>query len=166
MQAFIRAVDSLNEKVGFLTALLILPMVLVVAYEVFMRYFFNAPTIWGFEATTFIYGAHFILGFGYTHKLDGHVSVDIVEGRLPAAARTRLRIFANIAIFLPTIGLTTVWSILYALTSWQQWELASTSWAPKLYPHKTLMAVGFVLLWLQGLAKLLQDIRSLKGPAA
>jgi TRAP-type mannitol/chloroaromatic compound transport system permease small subunit len=166
MQALIRGIGTFNEKVGFWTSLLILPMVAVVIYEVFMRYALNAPTSWAFEMTTFLYGLHFVLGFAFTHKVGGHVSVDIVEARLSAPGRTRLRIFANLVIFLPTVGLITIWSVLYAVTSWQQWELASSSWAPKVFPYKTLMALGFLLLWLQGVAKLLEDLRALNGPAA
>ena len=49
-----------------------------------------------------------------------------------------------------------------AYFSWRQWEHASSSWAPALYPYKTIMAFGFILLLLQGIAKLIQDIRSLK----
>jgi TRAP-type mannitol/chloroaromatic compound transport system permease small subunit len=41
-------------------------------------------------------------------------------------------------------------------------EHASSSWAPAIYPYKTLMALGFILFFLQGVAKLIQDIRSLK----
>lgn len=37
--------------------------------------------------------------------------------------------------------------------------------APPLYPFKTLMAIGFVLLFLQGIAKLIQDFYSLNQPA-
>jgi len=163
MQALARWIDSLNERVGVLNAYLILPMVGVVTYEVFMRYALNAPTSWGFEVTTFIYGVHFILAFGHCHKHDGHVSIDIFEARLPPRARTILRIATNVGVFLPTVGLLAVWSIIYANTSWQNWELASTSWAPKVFPYKTIMAAGMVLLWLQGVAKLIQDIGSLNG---
>ena len=46
------------------SSLLVLPLLLVVIYEVIMRYVFNAPTIWGFEATTFLYGIHYMLGSG------------------------------------------------------------------------------------------------------
>ncbi len=163
MQALARWIDALNERVGVLNAYLILPMVGVVAYEVFMRYALNAPTSWGFEVTTFIYGVHFILAFGHCHKHDGHVSIDIFEARLAPRPRTLLRIAASLLVFLPTIGLLAVWSIIYAATSWQQWELASTSWAPKVFPYKTIMAAGLVLLWLQGVAKLIQDFRALQG---
>ncbi len=111
--------------------------------------------------TTLIYGMHFMLGFAYTHKHDGHVAIDVFESRLPKRPRTILRIIVNLVVFTPTVGLLAVWSVIYAATSWQNWERASTSWAPPLYPFKTVMAIGFVLLFLQGISKLIHDFRSL-----
>lgn len=154
-----KSINSLNEFIGQLTAWLILPMVGVVFFEVMMRYVFNTPTSWGFETTTFIYGIHYVLGFGYTLKHNGHVCIDVFEAKLPQKSRTMLRILTNIIMFIPTIGLLTFWSILYAITSWQQWEHSSTAWAPPLYPIKTLMAIGFFFLFLQGTANLIHDLR-------
>lgn len=158
-----RSINTLNEKVGVLTSYLALPLIIVVVYEVFMRYAFNAPTTWGFELTTFLYGVHFVLGFGFTHLHDGHVSIDVFEAKLPSRPRAILRILTNLIIFVPTVGMVSIWSVIYATDSWQNWEQASTSWAPPLYPFKTLMAVGFILLFLQGVAKLIGDFRALRG---
>jgi len=146
-----RSINTLNKKIGVMTSYLALPLIVVVVWEVVMRYVFNAPTSWGFETTTFIYGVHFVLGFSYTHLHDGHVSIDVFEAKLPHKPRTILR-------------LLTIWSVSYAADSWQNWELASTSWAPPLYPFKTLMAVGFVLLFLQGVSRLIHDFRVLRNP--
>lgn len=158
-----KSINGLNEKVGYFTAFLTIPLILVVIYEVMMRYLFNAPTVWAFEATTLIYGTHFILGFAYTHKYDGHVAIDVFEARLPVRPRTLLRVIVNLLLFIPTVGMLAIWSVIYAATSWKNWELASTSWAPPLYPFKTIMAIGFVLLFLQGVAKLIGDLRSFKN---
>ena len=158
-----QSINGLNERVGRWTSFLAIPLIVVVVYEVLMRYLFNSPTVWGFEATTFIYGMHFILGFAYTHKHDGHVAIDIFESRLQFRPRTILRVIVNLVLFVPTVVLLAVWSVIYASTSWQNWERASTSWAPPLYPFKTIMAIGFILLFLQGIAKLIADIRSLKS---
>jgi len=158
-----KSINTLTKRVGVLTAYLALPLVGVVVYEVIMRYIFNAPTRWGFEATTFIYGVHYMLGFAYTHQVDGHVSIDVFEARLPRRPRTILRIIANIVIFIPTVGLLATWSVIYATTSWKMWEKASTSWAPPVYPFKAIMAIGFCLLFLQGISKLIGDFRSLKS---
>jgi TRAP-type mannitol/chloroaromatic compound transport system permease small subunit len=159
-----KSIDGLNEHVGRMTSFLAIPLILVVVYEVCMRYLFNSPTIWGFEATTFIYGMHFVLGFAYTHKHNGHVAIDIFESRLPKKPRTLLRIIVNLLLFIPTVGLLAYAAVIYAATSWQNWERASTSWAPPLYPFKTIMAIGFILLFLQGIAKLIGDFRSLSAP--
>ncbi len=157
-----KSIDGLNEKIGYFTSFLVVPLVLVVAYEVVMRYAFNAPTVWVFEATTLLYGTHFMLGIAYTHKYNGHVAIDVFEARLPEKPRTILRLIVNLILFLPTVGMLAIWSIIYASDSWANWERASTSWAPPLYPFKTLMAIGFILLLLQGVAKWIHDFRSLK----
>jgi TRAP-type mannitol/chloroaromatic compound transport system permease small subunit len=157
-----RTIDALNETIGYYSAFLILPLLGVVAYEVVMRYLFRAPTIWAFEATTLLYGMHFMLALAYTHLHNGHVAIDIFEARLPKQPRTLLRIVVNLVFFLPTVGLLSIWSVIYAATSWSNLELAPTSWAPPYYPFKTLMALGFVLLLLQGIAKLLQDFHALR----
>jgi TRAP-type mannitol/chloroaromatic compound transport system permease small subunit len=157
-----RAIDALNEKIGYYGALIVLPLIGVVVFEVFMRYGFNAPTSWAFELTVFLYGVHYSLALAYALKHNTHVAIDVFEARLSAKPRLILRIFTNIALFIPTIGLLTYYTCAMAATSWQQTEHASSSWAPAIYPYKTLMAIGFVLLFLQGVAKLIQDIRSLK----
>ncbi len=157
----IRFLDGLNSYIGYYSAFLILPLVGVVTYEVMMRYALNAPTTWGFETTVLIYGMHYMLVMGDTHRNNIHVSIDVIEANLAQRTRLILRIITNLVLFLPTMGLLAIWSVRYAMTSWQQWELASTSWAPPLYPFKTLMAIGFVLLWLQGIAHLLRDFSAL-----
>lgn len=156
------AIDSLNEKVGFYASYLILPLIGVVVWEVIMRYGFDAPTSWAFELTVFLYGLHFCFALAYAHKHNTHVAIDVFEARLTDKSRLKLRIFTNIILFLPTIGMLTFYICVLAINSWQQWEHASSSWAPAVYPLKTLMAIGFILFFLQGVAKLIQDLRLLK----
>ena len=156
------AIDTLNEKVGFYASYLILPLIIVVVWEVLMRYVFNTPTSWAFELTVFLYGIHFCFALAYAHKHNTHVAIDVFESRLPARPKLILRIFTNTVLFIPSVGLLTYYICVMAASSWQQWEHASSSWAPAIYPLKTLMAIGFILFFLQGLAKLITDIRSLK----
>ncbi len=157
-----RAIDTFNEKFGFYASYLVLPLIIVVVFEVFMRYAFNAPTTWAFELTVFLYGIHFCFALAYAHKHNTHVAIDVFESRLSPKARLILRITTNAVLFLPSMGLLSFYVSVLAVNSWQQWEHASSSWAPPIYPIKTLMAVGFILFLLQGVAKLIQDIRALK----
>lgn len=156
------AIDAFNEKFGFYSSYLILPLIVVVVWEVLMRYGFNTPTSWAFELTVFLYGVHFSFALAYAHKHNTHVAIDVLEARLPARPRLILRIVTNAVLFIPSIGMLTYHVCVMAVNSWQQWEHASSSWAPAIYPLKSLMAIGFILFFLQGLAKLIRDISALK----
>jgi TRAP-type mannitol/chloroaromatic compound transport system permease small subunit len=155
------AIDAFNRKQGQWGALLILPLTFIVIYEVIMRYVFDAPTIWGFEATTFLYGVHFMLGLAYTDVTDGHVKVDIFTARARPRTQAVIVIIANAIIFIPVFTCMTIWAWKYAITSTVQHELNSTSWAPAVWPIKLIMAVSFSFLLIQGISTVLKAISSL-----
>ena len=163
METITRAIDALNEKIGYYSSLLILPLVAVVIYEVFVRYVLDSPTSWGFELSTFLYGMHFMLGLGDALRNNTHVCIDIFESRLALKKRATLRIITYLVLFMPAMGFMAYGSIKYAITSWSISEHASSSWGPAIYPYKTVMAIGFVLFFLAGVAKLLHDLRDLRA---
>lgn len=160
-----RAIDRFNIKQGEASSLLALPLLLVVVYEVIMRYAFNAPTTWGFEATTFLYGVHYMLGLAYCDVSGGHVRVDIFTSRMPMGTQGAIGILTNLLFFMPVMILMTIASWKYALTSISGRELNPTSWAPPVYPIKTLMAISFTFLLVQGVSNLIHNIRVLQGKA-
>lgn len=157
------AIDGLNRREGEWTSLLILPLSVIVVYEVFMRYVFNAPTIWGFEATTFLYGMHFMFGLAFTDVMDGHVKVDIFSARAGRKGQAWLTILTNLIIFLPVFSCMTIWAWKFAIISTQQRELNSTSWAPPIYPIKIIMAICFTFLLLQGISTVLKALHTLSS---
>lgn len=154
-------IDNFNRKQGEISSLLIIPLLLVVIYEVIMRYLFNAPTVWGFEVTTFLYGLHYMLGFSYTDVNDGHVKVDIFSSLLSKRNQAILSIICTLVIFLPTFSLLAFASVKFAYTSIQGLELNSTSWAPPIYPFKSIMALALIFLFLQGISNLIKDFKIL-----
>jgi TRAP-type mannitol/chloroaromatic compound transport system permease small subunit len=163
MLALARVVDAINEKVGYWAALLSFPLVVVVSLEVFMRYVVGSPTIWGFETTCFLFGVSWAVGLGFTHKRNGHVSVDFIEMRMGEVGRAKLRVATNLLLIIPGGLLLVIGSVQYALDSIGNLERNSTSWAPAIYPYKSLLALGFVLFFLQGLAKLVEDLHFLRS---
>ncbi len=143
-------------------SLLIYPLLIIVVYEVVVRYAFNSPTTWGFELTTFLYGIHYMFGLSYTDSYDGHVKVDVFVTRFSSRLQAVLKIATNLVFFMPVTLCLSLWSIKYAYVSTMGSELNSTSWAPAIWPVKILMAVGMILLLLQGISNLLTDITALK----
>ena len=163
MKKFVRAVDAFSEWSGRWVALLILPLVYVVLHEVIARKVFNAPTMWAFEVTVYLYGAHFMLGMGYTLLYDRHVRIDIIVLQMPARAQLWLRVITFVLIFVPFVCALSWAAIHYALESWQQWERSWSAWKPPLYPYKTVMPVALLMLLAQGIANFIRDCYKLKG---
>ncbi|MBF0202239.1 MAG: TRAP transporter small permease subunit [Desulfamplus sp.] len=154
---------TISIKEGEWSSFLVYPLLIIVVYEVFMRYAFNAPTSWGFEATTFLYGLHYMFGMAYTDVHDGHVRVDIFTSLLTEKKQYIMKIVTNLLFFMPVMVCMTIWAFKFAYTSTMGLEVNSTSWAPPIWPLKILMACCFLLLLLQGIANLLSDIHSLKN---
>ena len=161
LSAIIKGIDTLIEKQGQLTSFLIVPLALIVLYEVMMRYLFNAPTTWGFEATTFAYGMHFMLGLSFMENAQGHVRVDIIVSWLPKKVQAGIMIVTYLVIFMPVYVLMTLGATKYAYTATVGGELNSTSWAPPIWPFKIVMAISFFFLVIQGLSTMLKWVRSL-----
>jgi len=165
LEKIVKTIDQFNIRQGEISSLLALPLLIVVVYEVFMRYVFNSPTTWGFEATTFLYGVHFMLGLAYCDVYGGHVRVDIFSSKLPIKLQGFVGILTSLLFFMPVMVLLTIASWKYALTSIAGRELNPTSWAPPIYPIKTLMAISFSFLLIQGFSNLIHNIRVFQGKA-
>ena len=161
LNAIIKGIDFLVEKQGKLTSFLIIPLLFIVLYEVLMRYAFNAPTVWGFEATAFAYGLHYMLGLSFMEHAEGHVRVDIITTRFSKKVQAIIMIAGYLLIFMPVFVLMTWGAIEFAHTATVTNELNSTSWAPRIWPYKILMALSFLLLVVQGLSTMFKNLQNL-----
>jgi TRAP-type mannitol/chloroaromatic compound transport system permease small subunit len=157
-----KKLEDFTRKEGEISSFLIYPLLAIVVYEVFMRYAFNAPTSWGFEATTFLYGLHYMFGMAYTDVYDGHVRVDIFTALTSQKIQALIKVITNLAFFMPVMIFMTLWSFKFAYVSTKGLEVNSTSWAPPIWPLKIMMAICFLFLLLQGIANLIKEINSLK----
>ena len=117
LEKITNALEHVVKKQGDISSFLIYPLLIIVVFEVAMRYALNSPTIWAFEATTFLYGLHYMFGLAYTDVYDGHVKVDIFTSMASDKTQTILRIFTNLVLFMPVIGCMTLWSIKFAYIS-------------------------------------------------
>jgi len=156
-----KGIDTFSTKQGEFTSMLIIPLLGVVIYEVFMRYGFNAPTIWGFEMTGFLYGMHYMFGISYTDVRKGHVRVDIFTSLASRKTQAVISALTTLVFFMPVMICMTIWSSKYAWASVQMLEKNSTSWAPAIWPIKIVMAVCFFFLLLQGIANLIHDLQTI-----
>lgn len=161
--AIAKGIDKFNNLQGQITSMLIIPLLGVVIYEVAMRYGFNAPTVWGFEATAFLYGMHYMFGLAYTDVTKGHVQVDIFTSLAPKKIRALLGALTTLVFFLPVMVCMTIWSSKFAIYAVEGLERNSTSWAPAIWPYKIVMALCFFFLLMQGISNLIHDVKIFFG---
>jgi TRAP-type mannitol/chloroaromatic compound transport system permease small subunit len=157
LDSFCRGVSAANERVGSAVSWLALPLTLLVGYDVGMRYAFGQPTVWAWDIIVQIAGAMVVLAGGFTLKQGGHIGVDIlVVGLSP---RRRAIVDALLGpIFLFTVGAMTWVTALDAWDSTRSGERLSTVFAPPIYPFRIVVAIGALLLLLQGVVKLIRDL--------
>ena len=157
LASVLSTIDSISEWSGRIISLLIPCIVAVMFYEVVARYAFNAPTVWAYELTIFLFGGCMIIGGAYAHRYSSHVNVDIVYGRLSPRVKAILDLLTATLFFL-FVGILLWRGMDFALTSIRNLELTDTLWAPPIYLFKISLPIGAGLIFLQGIAKLIRDL--------
>jgi TRAP-type mannitol/chloroaromatic compound transport system permease small subunit len=159
------AIDSLNGWIGHFVCYWSIIAVFVYYYEVLARHVFNSPTNWAHESMFLLFGMQYLVAGAFTLREDGHVRVDVLYSRLPKRARAVVDILTSVFFFLFCGALLwTGWS--FMMDSIDVWEVSFTEWAIQYWPVKSTMAIGAILILLQGLSKLAKDIRILAGKEA
>jgi TRAP-type mannitol/chloroaromatic compound transport system permease small subunit len=167
IRKYIFYMDKVSDRTGKIASWIIVPLVLGTVYDVVMRYFFQAPTVWAYEMTWMEYGALFMLGGGYAllHKL--HVRVDVVFKNYPEKAKLWFDAVMYMVVFIPLFIILIISSIDFAKEAIECWEVSSNSvWQPYIWPIKTIIPLAFILMFLQGIAevfKILKELNVLKG---
>ena len=149
-----RAIDAMSEWSGRTMSWLFLSTVIAVFYEVIGRYFFNSPTIWGFELSLFGSAAAIIVAGAYCTKHGSHIAITALQEVLSAKARKRLELFNMIfaAIVCAVMAFATAEWGWKALTSWQRTGSAWNPPAPALV--KPLIPLTFAMMFLQNLVNI------------
>lgn len=161
----IRFIGRLSLWSGQLGALIVLPLVFAMVFEVLSRYVFSSPTLWAFELSYMMMGAIFLLGLSYALLVGQHVSVDFIHQRLPPRA-----IAAIDAVGYTILTCMLTWMLVTlahnAVDAYRSGEASGLSaWNPKIWPYRIVYVVGFALFVLQSFAKLLENLLVVLGHA-
>lgn len=158
MQKFLKICDNISEWSGRIFVWLVVPLTIVVAFEVISRRFFQSPHIWATEVTDYLYGPHFMLVAAYTLLYKAHVSIDIIYQRFSPRTRGILDIFTHLVFFFPFCGIVFYHGINFAHTSWSIGETSESAALGVVPLIKTVIPVTFGLLLIQGLAVFVRAI--------
>jgi TRAP-type mannitol/chloroaromatic compound transport system permease small subunit len=159
MIRLVRIVDRFTDTTGTWIAWLNVPLVLAVAYEVFMRYVFNKPTIWSFDVTYMLYGTIFMLGAAYALHKGAHIRTDFFFEKWSVRTKGVIDSIAYIVFFFPAI-------LLFGWVGWTEGFYAfsigetseQTPWRPILWPFKMVVPLACLLLLIQGISETIKSV--------
>ena len=163
IRATIKAIDSIADWSGRITAWLIIPMTLAVTYEVVARHFFRAPTMWAFDVTYMLYGTHFMLGTAYTLMRIGHVRTDMLYQNWSIRRQNWVDAIGYVFFFFPAMAFLFYYGFQESSHAWAIGETSDASpWRPIVYPFKTVIPVTALLLIIQGFGEVLKNVYAIR----
>jgi TRAP-type mannitol/chloroaromatic compound transport system permease small subunit len=162
IEAIFRAIDFMSVWVGKVASYTLIPLVLVIVYEVVSRYVFHAPTIFAHETGIYLYAFNGMMAGAWILLHEEHVKMDALYGHLPPRTKAILdSITAPLLFFFVSMVL---WhGGIMARDSIIAREHTSSVWSPPWYPFKTIMPVAAFLLLLEGISKFRRDLFSAFG---
>lgn len=161
LKGLMKAVNKCNEYIAKGFSFLIFLLILTLSYEVVARYAFNQPTQWSFDATYFLSSLVLVLGMAYTWQIDGHVSVDLISNKLPRRVNAAFRVVFILGLFYLCWFQIFRVMLPHLQSSWALKERSMTGFMPPIYPYKTWIFAGVVLLLLQGVVEIIKELHVL-----
>ncbi|WP_346913860.1 TRAP transporter small permease [uncultured Roseibium sp.] len=150
MNAVCVFITGVNRILFVFAAAAIFAVVPMLLYEVVARYAFDAPTVWAMEASTLVFGPHFMLAGPYLLHLKGHVAVDIFSAKLSGVPHVLAGIFTHlvVAVF---AGVFAVVSWPLAMNAYGLGETSFSAWNPPIWWLKFIVPLAFAMLFAQAL---------------
>jgi TRAP-type mannitol/chloroaromatic compound transport system permease small subunit len=159
------ALEALSEWSGRAVSWLVLGMVLLIGYDVAMRYLFQSGSVALQELEWHLFAVVFLLGGAYTLKHDEHVRVDVLHhGRLGSPrVRAWVDLLGTLLFLMPfcVVVIVSAWPFVH--TSFQFAEGSpDPGGLPFRYLLKAMIPLGFALIFLQGIAILIRSTQFLR----
>jgi TRAP-type mannitol/chloroaromatic compound transport system permease small subunit len=188
---YISAIDAMNRFIGRIAMYLIFVLIGVLLWSSVSKVFLT-PTMWTLESAQFIMVAYFVLGGPYSIQLGSNVRMDLFYGdwdpktKAWVDAITVFFLVFYLGVLLYGGLVSTAYSLGYfgdqpfnfffnlagtfvtegpaaAGEALGFLERSPTAWRPWLWPIKTLLCLGVMLMILQSLAEFFRDIGRLRG---
>jgi len=160
------ALDVAIDRIGRITGWCSFAIVVVMAYNVLLRYFFRTGSVAMQELEWHLMAPICMLGLSYAILKDGHVQVDILYGRFPERVQQIIQFISTVLVVL-VIAILLKLSIPYVL---QSYNIGEKSPDPGGLTHrwvlKSMLPIGFALLLVQSIAAMLRALIPVLDPTA
>ncbi|MFH1016116.1 MAG: TRAP transporter small permease subunit [Chloroflexota bacterium] len=159
MRKLVQVFETISEWTGKVTMWFSLFLVLMLTWEVFMRYGLGRPTIYSYEISTMMGVTIAAGGLAFAHKYHAHVRVDVLWKNLSPRGKAIADVIGAFLFFFPFVSVIVYISAKWALRSVVEAEILTATYLyPPAWPIRTVMMLGFFLFIPQGVAKLIRDL--------
>lgn len=157
------AFDWLATKLGKIAAWTVLAAALISAGNAMIRYGLNISSNGWLEIQWYLFAATVMLGAPVVLKLNEHVRVDIVYGRLKGNGPVYVDLFGLVFFLLPAMAVLAWLSWPLFLDKYATGEMSPSAGGLIRWPFMLLLPLGFGLMFMQGLSEIVKRICYLKG---
>ena len=161
ISTYVKIVDKTCGRVGRFVMYWVFFMMFLLILSFITRNIINYPLMWIIEMAQFTITAYYLLGGGYSMLTNDHVRMDLFYGKLSEKGKAKMDIFTSffLIFYLVLLFAGSITSLVYTIETKQK---LFTAWAPYVWPIKTLMLVGILLMLLQAFSTLFKDFAKLK----
>jgi len=164
INSYIRLINRLNERVGVLTSWLTALLVIVVSYDVCVRYLFGESSAGLQEFEWHLFALIFLLGAAYTLNVDEHVRVDVFYARFSIKNKALINFLGSIFLLIPFCIIVIISSQDFVSISFRMGETSPDSGGlPARYILKSFIPISFFFLLLEGISFALKSFIQIKS---
>lgn len=157
------AIDRLNVFVGRVACWAIFVAIIISAVNAVVRKAFGVSSNAWLELQWYLFGAVFMLCAPWALQLNEHIRIDIVASKLPRRVTNVIEVFCHVFFLMVFCGLMVWLCIPFVLNSLASAEASVNAGGLILWPAKAIILVGFLLIFLQGVAELIKRIAIIRG---
>ena len=151
-------IDQLNTKLGNAVSWLTAVLMVIICIDVVMRYLFSSTKTWVLELEWHLFAIIFLIGAAYTLLEDKHVRVDLFYEKFSVRKKNIVNIIGVLIFLIPWSIVIIYYGYEYAINSYSFREGSpQPNGLPARYIIKSFIAIGFFLLFLQGLSVLIKS---------
>lgn len=160
--AYVRIVDAVNRRIGRLMMYGLFVMMAILLWSTISKAAFVVPAFWTLELAQYSLAAYYILGGPYSIQLGSNVRMDLFYAGWSDRKKAWFDCFTVLLLifYLGVLLWGGIDSTSYAL---QYNERSPSLWRPQMWPIKTIMCAGIVLMLLQAISELIKDVAKLRG---
>jgi|TARA_S200000501_G_scaffold37902_1_gene31207 TRAP-type mannitol/chloroaromatic compound transport system permease small subunit len=154
----ITKIDRFSKWIGNTVCWITVPLFFAMTYEVLARKLFNAPTMWAYDMSRFLYGALFMLGAGYALSKGVHIRADFLYRNFKTKTQGTIDFWLYIIFYFPGLIVFLYMTYGFVIESIQRSEKGmDTAWMPLMWPIKMCLLLGIIFLLIQGISELFKS---------